>query len=168
MAFESTVLTELESMDLKGAKVLDVLQERELTYVKFEIVDVQIDFTATDDDKLQTASLTRDGKKYVDEAVLKQCDGWVKYVWANVEPILRMHKREDEKISSTNEPSNEMMIIDDIANEIQEAHKEGYKAARVKNIQEIRKIRRRYRIVWFLTVAILVGAFAVYWFYYRT
>jgi len=206
MELEKLVLAELESIDLKGVKILNLSCATEETNVSFEISDTIIDFTTKNEDDFTVTSLTRNGQMYTNKEILSKCDGWVKYVGKMINPIIKKHRaeledsvtvenepaedaevieetkmveepraivknskvNENEEFAKNEKPENKIKMIDEVANEaIEEAeargHKEGYKVARKKNVQEIRKLKNRYRFVLLFTIIVLLGAFAAIW-----
>jgi len=192
MELEKLVLADLEDMDLKGVKILDLSCIGDDIKVNFEITDTQIEFIARDVDDFTTTSLTRNGNVYTEDKILSKCDGWVKYVGTMIMPIIKKHQealeeiasivdeeedgieaiiQEEESVESESPISNEidkLEIIDEVERDsLEEAenkgHKEGYKAARKKNAQEIRKLKNKYHSILFFTIAILLAAFAFIW-----
>jgi len=209
MGLEELVLADLESIDLKGVKILNLSCATEETNVSFEISDTIIDFIAKNEEDFTVTSLTRNGQTYTNEEILSKCDGWVNYVGKIINPIIKKHRDELEKavitaeetaepiqaigeetsvtevdvpraiIEHINEIENEasekeeqqeekVEIADKVENEsIQEAeargHKEGYKVARMKNVQDIKKLKKKYRFILFFTIIVLLGIFAAIW-----
>lgn len=199
MELEKLVLADLESMDLKGVKILDLSFVDEDVNVKFEITDTQIEFVAKDTDDFTTTSLARNGNVYTEDKILSKCDGWVKFVGTMIMPVVKKHQEALENQDSTSDEQNnqeekkdiealieEIEATDDkpatddvVENEIEtsekteeitpleeaenKGHKEGYKAARKKNADEMRKLKRKYRFILFFVIVILLAAFAVVW-----
>ena len=218
MLLKNLVLDELEQVDLKGAKVTDLLWEGESVNVSFEINEMLIDFTAKEEAEPEVLRLTLNDQVYSDESTLSKCSEWAKYVWSVVNSIIRKHSvnnppkvevaRSEENEStvplvekvdtrvevfveeadkSSFEESRgdvtevggadferetvpldaEAIVTDGAGSQIEEAveaaHKEGYKAARKKNAQELKRLKRKYRLLLFFTIVLLIGAFVAFW-----
>jgi len=183
MELENLVMAELETMDLNGVKVINLSCRDEATDISFEIDGMKIDFTATSESDFQVIALTHGDTVYTDEATLSKCNEWVKYVFAVVNPVIGKHRAELAEIPSTanfdelkvDEQVDEQSVVvtSNVSNErIEEAadrgRKEGYKAARRKNIQEIKKVKRKYRIMLILIIIILIGGFIALFYFYQS
>jgi len=194
MELEKLVLAELESIDLKGAKILNLSCATDETEVSFEISDTIIDFTVKNEDEFIVTSLTRNEQVYTDEEILSKCDGWVGYVGKMITPIVKKHRDEIENFVSIEDDiketeieensivdtvsrvidennENKIEVIDDMKDETFEeaearGHKEGYKIARKKNAVDIRKLKKKYHFIIFCIIIVLLGAFAAVWILY--
>ncbi|MCL2560225.1 MAG: ABC transporter ATP-binding protein [Turicibacter sp.] len=101
MRLEEKIITELEGMNLNGAKILDLVFEEELTRISFEITDMEIDFTATSEAEFKITALKHSGQLYTDKATLSNCKGWVEYLWTTIYPVLDQYQEEYAKESQT-------------------------------------------------------------------
>jgi len=202
MELESLVMAELESMDLNGVRIINLSCRDEATDISFEIGDMKIDFTATNEHNFQVIALTHGDTVYTDAATLSKCNDWVKYVITVAKPIIEKHRAEIERkqaeieqrqaeieqqqaeqitIPSTvsfNElkspiEEEEHVVVSNVSNEridevVDRGRKEGYKAARKKNIQEIKKLKRKHRLLTFIIIIILAGAAVVLLYLYQS
>ena len=98
MELKNLVMTELEQLDLKGAKITDLSLEVESTEISFEINEMKIDFVIKKDAELQVLRLTLANQIYTDEVTLNKCNDWANYIWAIVEPMIKKHQDELEKV----------------------------------------------------------------------
>ena len=179
MELEKLVMAELENMDLNGAKIINLSWEAETININFEIGDVQIDFTAQNEADFQITVLKHGDQVYTDEATLSQCNDWTKYVLAVIHPIIKKHQAELKKVVDEikfDEPKEDESAAiaplekSDLSNRIKEAeargHKEGFKAARRMNIQEIKKLKKKYNNILVFIIIILLSAFFLYLYLY--
>ena len=182
MELESLVMAELENMDLNGVKIINLSCRAEATDISFEIRDMKIDFTTTNDNSFQVIALTHGNTVYTDEATLSKCHDWVKYVFAIVNPIIGKYRAELAEIPSTahfDELKGEANVEEEgisafnVSNErleeaVDRGRKEGYKVARKKNVAEIKKLKKRYNIIIFFIVIILIAVFIIILYFYQT
>jgi len=183
MELEQLVMTQLENTEMNGVKLINFLWVAEEAIISFEVGDVQIDFTAQNEVDFQVATLKHQGQVYTDEASLSQCSDWTKYVLSMVYPIIRTHQSKPVEIinevkvdgpvpiASANTITSEETTL---ASRIKETevmkeaeargHKEGFKAARRMNIQEINKLKRKYQRIFI--IIILLGIFLIFMYLY--
>jgi len=174
MELEKLVMTELEDLDLNGVKIINLSCEAETINISFEIGDVQIDFTAQSEADFQIIALKHGDQEYTDKATLSQCNDWTKYVHAVVHSIIKKHQAELEKVVNEIKKDEATISVtleeNALGNRIKEAeargHKEGFKAARRMNSQEIKKLKKKYKSILFFTIIILLGAFFLYLYLY--
>ena len=100
MRLEDVVLTELEGVNLNGAKITNLVCEVESTNISFELYDMKIDFVATGDNDFEVTTLQRGEQVYTDEATLDKCSDWARYIWIVVNPIVKKHRPDFFEITS--------------------------------------------------------------------
>jgi len=126
MELEKLVITELEDMDLNGAKIIHLECEPEIIKISFEIGDVKVDFTAISEAVFQidTIADAHTSQVYTDEVMIKKCDGWVKYILAIVYPLVKKHRVEQADIANNMNDQQRyqelLMTIEDAKREIEQ------------------------------------------------
>jgi len=186
MELEKLVMAQLEKRELNGVKVINLLWVAETAIVTFEVGDVQIDFTAQNETDLQVTALRHHDQVYTDEASLSQCNDWSKYVLSVVYPLIKKQQSElaervkevkvDEPTQDAPAPTSIVASDEEmtLANRIKETevikeaeakgHKEGFKAARRMNIQEIKKLKTKYQRIFI--IILLLGVFLIFIYLY--
>lgn len=141
----------------------DELKTDETGSDKLEINEADVEELPINDDAEKPNSEEADGSK------LNAEETDVEEFKVN-EPSVDNSKVEENDDTFKIEEATETVVVslgeNTLNKRIEEAeargHKEGYKAARKKNVQELRKLKKKYNLILFFTIVILLSAFIAF------
>ena len=175
MDLAKEVINELSAVDLNGANITSVECGTNETRIAFLIGDIEVFFTARNADEYAITSILHQGQVFDDPDVLKEYDDWVKYVASKVQPIVEAKRLEVAEVAykanvETLQPKEDAIVAtgENVSSErLEEAEergkKEGFKAARKKNLKEIKALKKKYHIILAVTIIGLIGIFVAIW-----
>jgi len=189
------VISELSTADLQGVILKDVVSNKDAVVVTYELNQMAVDFSATENGQIQLLSLLANGQIFTDEATLGGYKPWAEFVWAFVGPVTKRYvptatvsvtpiatpiaqpvaaKSLIFSLSEEPKPQQAVKVATPIVGEssldeaIASAHKDGYKAARKKNMIEMRKLKKKYQMALFFTVFGMLLLFALVLMFHET
>jgi hypothetical protein len=175
MDLAKEVINQLRAVDLNGVTITNIECLTNETRIAFLISDIEVFFTARNAVEYVITSIVHQGQVFDDPNVLSQYDAWVKYVTSKVLPIVEVKRLEIAEVAyraniETLQPEEHAVVGtgEYVSSErLEEAQargrKEGFKAARKKNVKEIKDLKKKYNIIIAVTVVGLILAFTAIW-----
>lgn len=171
MDLASKVMTELSAIDLNGASITNIEYLTNETRIAFVIEGIEVFFTARNEVEYAITSIVYQGQEFVDPDVLSQYDAWVKHVLSKVYSIVESNRFKAAEVAyraniETLQPEEHAVVgtgknisIERLEEAEARGRKEGFKAARKTNANDMRALKKKYNIIISVTFVLLIVVF---------
>jgi len=179
MNLAKEAISELNAIGLSGASITKVECLTNETRITFLIEGIEVFFTARNITEYAIISINHQGQVFDDPNVLSQYDAWVKYVLTTTYPIIEAKRLKAAEVAykasvETLQPeedaivgSGENVSAERLEDAEARGRKEGFKAARKRNLKEMKALKKKYNMIIAITVIVLIAIFAIIWIFMR-